>query len=84
MNRQTNKFHCDLRHPTKKGMTMLTNKELTIDLDTLKEHIKHELVFTTFGTDGDVWNYTLACKDCQAVIADLDVDADGNPIEEDE
>jgi len=58
--------------------------QLPIDLDTLKEHIEHELVFTTFGTDGVVWNYTLACEDCQAVIADLDVDADGNPIEEDD
>ena len=50
--------------------------QLPIDLDTLKEHIEHELVFTTFGTDGDVWNYTLACEDCQAVIADIDVPLD--------
>jgi|ETNvirenome_6_85_1030632.scaffolds.fasta_scaffold19429_8 hypothetical protein len=56
-------------------MNQLPN-QLPIDLDTLKEHIEHELVFTTFGTDDDVWNYTLACEDCQAVIADIDVPLD--------
>ena len=27
MNRQTNKFHCDLRHPTKKEMNMRSIKK---------------------------------------------------------
>ena len=54
---------------------------LTIDLDKAKEHIEHSLVFTTFGKDGDVWNYTLACEDCGEVIADIDVPLDDRHTE---
>lgn len=49
---------------------------LIIPIDKLVEHEGHMILFTSYGKDGIIYNYSLECEDCQSVIADIDIEED--------
>ena len=61
----------------------MTEIKLTdILLEHAKAHVHHALTVETWGKNGTVFNYAIVCTECEDVLESWDVDADGNPIEE--